>query len=127
MEIQATMYLFILIPSSLFVVACCFLQHWLCKQEAKWMSFILPLVHLWNSSLLVAGIASFEAMAVGSSLVEGAVVERESLSLETLASLFVTFLLLNIPTVLYYGIYRVAKKKLSRFEEITRMAVMDLE
>lgn len=131
----------VIIPGTLLTALCCFLQVWLSKQETRWFGLVLPVLHgVFTVIILTAmvGMVSFSTMTLGASSVnvtsydetqEYYVVDEieTEVSFAQVMNLIAAFFILNIPTTLYLLIYRYTKRNLSKFEELTRMAVLDLE
>lgn len=135
------MIFLVLVPGTVLTAVCCCLQVWLSKQETRWFGLVLPVLHGVNTVIImsaVAGMLSFSTITVGSDSVNVTNYEETQSQyivdeIETevtfgqIMSMIGGFFFLNIPTALYLLIYRLTKRNLSKFEELARMAVLDLE
>lgn len=116
---------------------CCFPQVWLSKQETRWYGLVLPLIHVictvfFMMTIFAALIFTEVEVGSGSNYVDGQsqyVVDQieTNVTMGEIFSLVGVFFLLNFPTAIYLLIYRFTKRNLSKFEELTRMTVLDLE
>ena len=132
-------YLFILLLPIALLVA---LQVWLCKKSIK-LGLILPGLSLALSLLLAFSIAAFSAANAtvgGGSLrvtdENGNVVQEEVIpareekiefSPRTLLAAGVVFLVANVPTVVFGGIWLHYKGRRDTYEDLKRMKIEDLE
>ncbi|MGE4276191.1 MAG: hypothetical protein AB7E30_03320 [Lawsonibacter sp.] len=121
-----------LVPIALLVV----LQVWLCR-KGKWLGLILPALSLLLSLLLVFSLAAFRTVgSAGSTRIEsnGQVVEeyqeqphhteRIPGAMGAIAGLF---LVSNIPTVVFGGIWLHYKNRRDFQEDLKKMKIEDLE
>ncbi|MGI5963474.1 MAG: hypothetical protein ACOX7N_07150 [Lawsonibacter sp.] len=120
-----------LLPVALLVV----LQVWLCK-KGKWLGLILPCLSLLMSLLLVFSVVAFQRMDSGTLVVtdeHGQVIQEHSVehhsnltpgAAGTVAGLF---LVSNIPTVVFGGIWLHYKNRHDFQEDMNRMKIEDLE
>ena len=132
--------LFMLVPVALLVA----LQVWLCRKSVK-MGLILPGITLALSLLLTLSLAAFglaRGVVIGGGVnyvsasgqeipaQEGPVVqERVEMDFhpKTLIAAGVVFLLTNIPTALFGGIWLHYKGRQDTYEDLKRMRIEDLE
>lgn len=121
----------VLAPLALLVA----LQVWLCRQRARWLGLILPVLSLVCSLLLVLSLAVF-TRAAGTLTVydsQGNVVQEEQVEsgqqpvADALAGAAVVFLVANIPTVVFGGIWLNSKTRRDLQEELRKMDLKDLE
>ena len=121
----------VLAPLALLVA----LQVWLCRQRARWLGLILPVLSLVCSLLLVLSLAVF-TRAAGTLTVydsQGNVVQQEQVEsdqqpvADALAGAAVVFLVANIPTVVFGGIWLNSKTRRDLQEELRKMDLKDLE
>lgn len=128
-------YLFILlIPVALLVA----LQVWLCRKSIK-LGLILPGLSLALSLLLTGviglGLGAFSRMGTLTVRDEsnGKIVYEESLESDagvaprTLIAAGVVFLVSNVPTVVFGGIWLHYKGRKDTYEDLKRMRIEDLE
>lgn len=129
-------YLFIMmIPVALLVA----LQVWLCRKNVK-LGIILPGLSLALSLLLtgVVGLSMGAFSRVGNTLTvrdesDGKIVYQESHESDTgippraLIAAGVAFLLTNIPTVTFGGIWLHYKGRRDTYEDLKKMRIEDLE
>ena len=124
-----------LLPFALLVV----LQVWLCRKSAR-MGLILPVLSLLLSLVLVFSLVVLQRATGYSSLTVtdemGQVVQQEvreenitggTLIGETIAISVVVFLVTNIPTVVFGGIWLHYKGREDTREDLKRMRIQDLE
>ena len=121
-----------LLPFALLVV----LQVWLCRKSAR-LGLILPVLSLLLSVVLVFSLVLFpRAMGYSSLTVtdeNGQVVQQEenfsgvSPMGETIAIAVVAFLVTNVPTVVFGGIWLHYKGREDTREDLKRMQIQDLE
>ena len=124
-----------LLPFALLVV----LQVWLCRRSARF-GLILPILTLLLSVVLVFSLVVFQRATGSNSLVvtdeTGQVIQQESWEEnisgrtpigETIAIAAVVFLVSNIPTVVFGGIWFHYKGRDDTREDLKRMQVQDLE
>ena len=124
---------FLLLPVALVVV----LQVWLCKKSKK-LGLILPILSLLLSLLMVLSVASLQRMGGGASLLvtdeEGNVVqeevtefESEPITLGDVGAVAGVFLVSNIPTVVFGGIWLYYKNRRDFKDDLKKMKIEDLE
>ena len=121
-----------LLPFALLVV----LQVWLCRKSAR-LGLILPVLSLLLSVVLVFSLVFFQRATGYSSLTvtdeNGQVVQQEenfsgvSPMGETIAIAVVAFLVTNVPTVVFGGIWLHYKGREGTREDLKRMQIQDLE
>lgn len=121
-----------LLPFALLVV----LQVWLCRKSAR-LGLILPVLSLLLSVVLVFSLVFFQRATGYSSLTvtdeNGQVVQQEenfsgvSPMGETIAIAVVAFLVTNVPTVVFGGIWLHYKGREDTREDLKRMQIQDLE
>ena len=124
-----------LLPFALLVV----LQVWLCRKSAR-LGLILPVLSLLLSVVLVFSLVFFQRATGYSSLTvtdeNGQVVQQEvreenfsgvSPMGETIAIAVVAFLVTNVPTVVFGGIWLHYKEREDTREDLKRMQIQDLE
>lgn len=132
--------LFMLVPVALLVA----LQVWLCRKSVK-MGLILPGITLALSLLLTLSLAAFglaRGVVIGGGVnyvsasgqeipaQEGPVVqERVEMDFhpKTLIAAGVVFLVTNIPTAVFGGIWLHYKGRQDTYEDLKRMRIEDLE
>ena len=132
--------LFMLVPVALLVA----LQVWLCRKSVK-MGLILPGITLALSLLLTLSLAAFglaRGVVIGGGVnyvsasgqeipaQEGPVVqERVEMDFHprTLIAAGVVFLVTNIPTAVFGGIWLHYKGRQDTYEDLKRMRIEDLE
>ena len=124
-----------LIPIALLVV----LQVWLCKREIKWLGLILPALSLLTSLVLVIGIAAFGIGGSGATQItdeNGHVIQYEEFEGQfhqtgitpgAMAAVGGFFLVCNIPTVVFGGIWLHYKNRKDFQKDLKRMKIEDLE
>ncbi|AFM00669.1 hypothetical protein Desde_2327 [Desulfitobacterium dehalogenans ATCC 51507] len=88
-----------------------FLQIFLAKKRSKWLGLIPPMITLLNSLLMVLGIAVYDGMTGGASVM-------------LIAS---TFLTSNIPTIVLLGIYFGCREKMKIRSQLDKMNIQDLD
>lgn len=87
------------------------LQIFLSKRENKWLGLILPFISFSFSLLMVFQIHAFEAMRGG----------------ELLGLVASTFLISNIPAIVFLAIYFGCREKIKRRKDLEKMNIQDLE
>lgn len=139
--IGLALFLFmILLPVALLVA----LQVWLCRKSVK-LGLILPGISLALSLIFVLSIAAFSRATVGGGALRvtdenGNVIREEmipapetetehkiELAPRTLAAAGVIFLVSNIPTAVFGGIWLHCKGRRDTYEDLKRMQIEDLE
>lgn len=141
-------YLFILLLPIALLVA---LQVWLCRKSTK-LGLILPGISLALSLLLVLSMATFSTLTIGggNTMVSGGAVqvpaqegeyievpaqegvprgEREKTQIHprALMAVGVVFLVTNIPTAVFGGIWLHYKGRRDTLEDLKKMRIEDLE
>ena len=126
-------YLFILLLPIALLVA---LQVWMCK-KGKWLGLVLPGISLVLSLILVSSIAAFTTVGGGSMRVadeNGQVVQIEPEVIGepqpvpgAMRNAVLVFLVTNIPTVVFGGIWLHYKGRRDTYEDLKRMRIEDLE
>lgn len=122
-----------LVPIALLVV----LQVWLCR-KGKWLGLILPALSLLLSLLLVLGVTAFQMVsATGSTTVfdaNGQIIEElheqthhADLTPGAVGAITGLFLVSNIPTAVFGGIWLHYKNRLDFQEDLKKMKLQDLE
>lgn len=122
-----------LVPIALLIV----LQVWLCKKGRR-LGLILPALSLILSLLLVFSMAAFSRFSVGGAYVvsdeNGQLIEqsqdyteyRQPLTAGAVVSIAALFLVSNIPTVVYGGIWLHYKGRRDTQDDLERMRIEDL-
>lgn len=105
------MNMFAILLLSAVSVGIIFLQIFFSKTESKWPGLILPVI-------------SFLAALLFPLLM--AVVPPEGITKNYILETVITFLLLNIPTVILLGIYFVCREKLRHKKQLDKMNIQDL-
>ncbi len=126
-------YLFILLLPIALLVA---LQVWMCK-KGKWLGLVLPGISLVLSLILVSSMAAFTTVGGGSMRVadeNGQVVQIEPEVIGepqpvpgAMRNAVLVFLVTNIPTVVFGGIWLHYKGRRDTYEDLKRMRIEDLE
>lgn len=121
-----------LVPIALLVV----LQVWLCK-KSKWLGIILPALSLLMSLLLVFSVATITTVGSGAVKVydeHGQLVEqhhqeghREFITPGAMGAVAGVFLVSNIPTVAFGGIWLHYKTRRDVQNDLEKMKIEDLE
>lgn len=93
------------------LVGAIFLQIFLSKKKSKWFGLILPTITFLYSLLMIFNIAIFEEMKGG----------------EIFMLIASTFLISNIPTIVFLGIYFGSREKMKLRSQIDKMNIQDLE
>ena len=93
------------------LVGAIFLQIFLSKKKSKWFGLILPTVTFLYSLLMILNIADFEGMRGG----------------EIFMLIASTFLISNIPTIVFLGIYFGCREKMKLRSQLDKMNIQDLE
>ena len=143
--IPVVLFMFML-PIALLVA----LQVWLCR-KGKWLGLILPGISLALSLVMAFSMATFSTLTVGgNTMVSGGAVqvpaqeedyvespaqegvpggEREKTEFhpEGLITAGVLFLVMNIPTVVFGGIWLHYKGRRDTLEDLKKMRIEDLE
>ncbi|MCI8436237.1 MAG: hypothetical protein HFF59_02370 [Lawsonibacter sp.] len=143
--IPVVLFMFML-PIALLVA----LQVWLCR-KGKWLGLILPGISLALSLVMAFSMAAFSTLTVGgNTMVSGGAVqvpaqeedyvespaqegvsrgEREKTEFhpEGLIAAGVLFLVMNIPTVVFGGIWLHYKGRRDTLEDLKKMRIEDLE
>ncbi len=114
------------------------LQIFLSTKNNKWLGLIIPLVCFIFSIVVVLGqtmyFTSSEITTV-TETVNGVVISEESIVIESdkpgilsmLASVIPTFLMFNIPTLIFLAIHLACREKLKTKKQLDKMNVQDLE
>ena len=121
---------FLLLPIALLVV----LQVWLCRKSRK-LGLILPILSLAMSVLLVLSLGVFQYVGGGSVRVTdeyGNVIQEETIEADPIApgqmgALAGMFLVSNIPTVVFGGIWLYYKNRRDFKDDLKKMKIEDLE
>lgn len=121
-----------LLPIALLVV----LQVWLCR-KGKWLGLILPALSLMMSLLLVLSVGAFNWAGAGvvtrydgsGNIVEQHHQEPEHnrLTPGAAGAVAVLFLVTNIPTVVFGGVWLYYKNRRDFQEDLKKMKIEDLE
>lgn len=133
------LFLFMLLLPVALLVA---LQVWLCRKSVR-LGLILPGISLALSLIFVLSIAAFSGATVGGGALRvtdenGNVIREEmipapetehkiELAPRTLAAAGVIFLVSNIPTAVFGGIWLHCKGRRDTYEDLKRMQIEDLE
>ena len=125
----------LLLPIALLVA----LQVWLCRR-GKWLGLILPGLSFLMSLLLVFGAAAFQLGGTGGSYLvvtdeHGQVIQEEhrqedhhvSLTPGAAGAIAGMFLVSNVPTVVFGGIWLYYKNRRDFQDDLKRMKIEDLE
>ena len=124
---------FLLLPVALLVV----LQVWLCKKSKK-LGLILPILSFLLSLVMVLSVAGLQRMGGGASMLvtdeQGNVVQEEYTELEPepitagdVGAVAGVFLVSNIPTVVFGGIWLYYKNRRDFKDDLKKMKIEDLE
>lgn len=143
--IPVVLFMFML-PIALLVA----LQVWLCR-KGKWLGLILPGISLALSLVMAFSMAAFSTLTVGgNTMVSGGAVqvpaqeedyvespaqegvsrgdrEKTEFHPEGLIAAGVLFLVMNIPTVVFGGIWLHYKGRRDTLEDLKKMRIEDLE
>ena len=120
----------LLLPVALLVV----LQVWLCRRSRK-LGLILPILTLLLSLLLVLSFTALQRMGGGSMVVtdgQGNVLQEEytqpePITLGDVGAVAGVFLVSNIPTVVFGGIWLYYKNRRDFKDDLKKMKIEDLE
>lgn len=125
-------FFMMLLPIALLVV----LQVWLCK-KGKWLGVILPGLSLLMSLLLVFSMGAFQRGGGNTLTVydeHGQIVREEHHAAEhtqltpgAMGAVAMLFLVSNIPTVVFGGIWLHYKNRRDFHEDLNKMKIEDLE
>lgn len=121
----------LLLPLTLFIV----LQVWLCKRSVKWLGLVLPALTLAVSLLLCLSMAAYGGAHVSQQVTDehGNVVEyHEEVEPVTLtpgatSAIVGLFLVSNIPTLVFGGIWLYYKNRSDWKDDLKKMNIEDLE
>ena len=124
---------FLLLPVALVVV----LQVWLCKKSKK-LGLILPILSFLLSLVLVLSVASLQRVGGGANVLvtdeQGSVVQEEYTEFEPepiaagdVGAIAGVFLVGNIPTVVFGGIWLYYKNRRDFQDDLKKMKIEDLE
>lgn len=124
-------YLFILLLPIALLVA---LQVWLCR-KGKRLGLILPGISLVLSLMLVFSIAAFGRIGGGNlqvtdengNIIQEEIVPAPALKAKEVVAIGLVFLVSNIPTVVFGGIWLHYKGRRDTYEDLKRMRIEDLE
>ena len=120
----------LLLPIALLVV----LQVWLCRRSRK-LGLILPVLTLLLSLLLVLSFVTLQRVGGGSMVVtdgQGNVIQEEytqpePITLGDVGAVAGVFLVSNIPTVVFGGIWLYYKNRRDFKDDLKKMKIEDLE
>ncbi|WP_330634645.1 hypothetical protein [Anaerovorax sp. IOR16] len=87
------------------------LQIFLSKRENKWFGLVLPLIFFAYSLLMIVSLAIFDGMS----------------HWDIFGLMASTFILSNIPTLVYLIIYFACREKYKQKKELGKMNIQDLE
>ena len=124
---------FILVP-----IGTIWLQVVLSKKQNKWLGLILPFLCLLISVMGSLGAATFSTMCKTTSVIEevnGEFVKEEVMEIEDhrpgrgeiIVTAVVTFVIMNIPTLILLAIYFACREKRKKNGELEKMNIQDLE
>ena len=117
----------LLIPTMLLLLAgLILLQIFLSKRDNRWFGLILPVIFFCLSIVLVFVLMPIR-MGISNVLVDGQNLPAEQPTALLILSLFLTFLVANVPTGLFLLIYFASREKIKRRKELERMAAQELE
>ena len=128
-------YLFVLMFPIALLVA---LQVWLCRKNVK-LGLILPGISLALSLLLTLSLAGFGALTIGGGTltvrdeITGEIIQQENFESDVqinpaaFVGAGVFFLVSNIPTAVFGGIWLHYKGRRDTLEDLRRMQIEDLE
>lgn len=124
-------YLFILLLPIALLVA---LQVWLCRKGRR-LGLILPGISLVLSLMLVFSIAAFGRIGGGNlqvtdengNIIQEEIVPAPALKAKEVVAIGLVFLVSNIPTVVFGGIWLHYKGRRDTYEDLKRMRIEDLE
>ena len=125
-----------LVPMALLIV----LQVWLCK-KGKWLGVILPGLSLLMSLLLVFSLSAFQTVGTTGELTvidaNGQIIQQEhhgerngehsGMTPGAMGAVAGMFLVCNIPTVIFGGIWLHFKNRRDFQEDLNKMRLEDLE
>ena len=127
----------VLIIFPIFIVGVVGLQIFLSRRQNKWLGLILPLICLSFSILIVLGNTVFYSnTSTEQSVIENGVVINKVIKQTTgtfeiqpsaIITILISFILYNIPTVIFLAIYYACREKLKRKKELEKMNIQDLE
>lgn len=116
------------------IVGSIFLQVFLSNRISKWFGLLLPAISFITSILLVSSIVSYTNIGIVSSThsEDGTIISTVIEDTRTdfggvVEQVVITFLLANIPTVVFITIYAACRKKYNQKLEIEKMQIQDLE
>lgn len=117
-------YLFLAIG----IIGVVILQIFMSKSERKWPGFILPAITFCLSIMAVFGIIYLSPVAAWTAQSYKTILETVQIPrlADFIESLFV-FILYNIPTAVFFGIYYASRVKIHRQSEYVKMSLQDLE
>lgn len=114
------------------------LQIFLSRNERKWPGLILPIICLCFSLLPVFSIPAYNTVTIteqtiseSGEIIKHITKEKPKMTASEAASVLVTslvvFVIFNIPTVIYVGIYGACREKRKKSQELEKMNIQDLE
>ncbi|MEA4987415.1 MAG: hypothetical protein VB095_05100 [Anaerovorax sp.] len=95
----------------LIIVGGIWLQIFLSKKENKWFGLVLPLIFFAYSLLMIVSLAIYDGMS----------------HWDVFSLMASTFILSNIPTLVYLIIYFACREKYKQKKELGKMTIQDLE
>jgi uncharacterized membrane protein YesL len=121
----------------LIIIGLIFLQIFLSKRRNKWLGLIIPFIFIIISIFASIAMPIYTVSEESSMTVtqNGKVVEeiitpsaneRPSL-LTIIATIIPIFLIWNIPTLIFLGIYGVCRDQMKKNGELNKMNILDLE
>jgi len=107
------------------------LQVFLSRKESKWPGLVLPIISFFFSVVTVVGRVAFSINTVTQTTTEnGEVVEQSTAQIgdmpTTIVMALYTFLLYNIPTIIFMAIYAAVRSKRKKQRALEKMSVQDL-
>ena len=115
-----------------FIVGMIILQIFLSKRENKWAGLVLPVISFSISLLALFGSLMYMPATFTETLfIDGELIERTTgqvIPTSTIISTAIfTFLIFNIPTVVYLITYAICRDKHNKKRDLEKMRVQDLD
>jgi hypothetical protein len=120
----------------LFLAGVIWLQIFLSKAKNKWLGLIIPSICFIFSIIIILSLAMYTATGTTTTkTIDGVVVTDKTVISPTekpsvismLATAVPVFLIANIPTLIFLGIYFACREKLKLRNELDKMNIQDLE
>ena len=132
-----------MISMLLFLAGSIWVQIFLSKKRNKWLGLIIPIICFMLSIMAVFSLSIFGLLVntnTGNAstgiisvteTIDGIAVTDNTIALPSMISILVavipTFLIFNIPTIIFLAIYFACREKLKLRNELNKMNVQDLE